>query len=65
MLSGSLVPSALASTDTRSHVPGMNCIGPTARSKVASPSSSPPSESAMWATPSLPSRAMPRIGRLP
>lgn len=45
MFSGSAIPSPLPSTPNTDQVPGMNCIGPTARSYVASPSSRPPSVS--------------------
>jgi hypothetical protein len=38
MLFGSLRPSPLPSTAAPGQLDGMNCIGPTARSKMASPS---------------------------
>ena len=46
---------------TELQVDGMNCIGPTARSYIVSPSSVPPSESRISATFGRPSSGMPRI----
>src|SRR5450759_5226043 len=43
------------------HVPGMNCIGPTARSHTGSPSSRPRSVSGIAALPPVPSNTGPRI----
>ncbi len=51
MLFGLLSPSPLPSAAYPAHVPGMNCIGPTARSHVVSPSYLPPSVSWMAAKP--------------
>jgi hypothetical protein len=65
MLFGSRRPSSLASTPTDRHVDGMNCIGPTARSYVSSPSSAASSVSVINATFSRPSSGMPRMGRVP
>ncbi|CAM5483874.1 hypothetical protein SCYAM73S_03916 [Streptomyces cyaneofuscatus] len=61
MLSGSLRPSPLPSMAQFAQVDGMNCIGPTARSYVRSPSCTPLSVSRISAKPT-PSRAGPRIG---
>src|SRR6478735_4363586 len=61
MLLGSLRPSPLPSWPQVAQVDGMNCIGPTARSWVESPSYAPPSVSLMSAKP-CPLRAGPRIG---
>ena len=54
-------PSGSASAPTVCHVPGMNCIGPTARSYVASPSQRPPSESVIRAVLRVPSNWMPMM----
>jgi hypothetical protein len=63
MSCGSAAPSLSASAPYPAHVPGRNCIGPTARSKAVSPSWRPPSESRIVAVPArVPSRRMPRIG---
>ncbi|HEX5532256.1 MAG TPA: hypothetical protein VFX33_00780 [Actinomycetales bacterium] len=51
MFWGSMTPSPLPSLANARQVAGMNCIGPTARSNVGSPSSRPPSLSPMRATP--------------
>src|ERR1044072_6959459 len=61
MLLGSERPSPLPSSLQFAQVDGMNCIGPTARSWVVSPSNSPPSVSLIMAKP-LPLRAGPRMG---
>jgi hypothetical protein len=60
MLFGSFAPSPLPSRPAHSQVEGMNCIGPTARSCVVSPSKAPSSVSLMLAKP-LPFRTGPRI----
>jgi hypothetical protein len=60
MFCGSIRPSLLPSLAKVRQVPGMNCIGPTARSKLVSPSSRPPSLSLMRATPA-PLSTGPRI----
>jgi hypothetical protein len=61
MLFGLRTPSRLPSRPLFSHVEGMNCIGPTARSHVLSPSRDPPSVSAMAAKSLLPSSCGPRM----
>ncbi len=61
MLFGSLRPSPLASWPHVAQVEGMNCIGPTARSCVESPSKAPLSVSEMFAKPT-PLSTGPRIG---
>lgn len=61
MLLGSLRPSPLPSWPEVAQVEGMNCIGPTARSCVESPSYAPLSVSGMLAKPT-PLRTGPRIG---
>src|SRR5205809_168727 len=61
-LLGSSTLSPLPSRATIRHVDGITCIGPTARSKTASPSSSPRSVSGTKAVPLLPSRGTPMIG---
>ena len=61
MLCGSATPSPLPSAAQARHVPGMNCIGPTARSAIGSPSSTPPSVSLTLSVPFEPSSAMPRM----
>jgi hypothetical protein len=55
-----MTPSELPSLANARQVVGMNCIGPTARSKVVLPSSRPPSLSLMRATPA-PFRTGPQI----
>ncbi|GAA3306575.1 hypothetical protein GCM10020295_63140 [Streptomyces cinereospinus] len=61
MLLGFATPSPLPSRPAQAQVDGMNCIGPTARSYVLSPSNAPSSVSLMCAKPS-PFSAGPRIG---
>lgn len=58
---GFATPSPSPSEPQTRHDPGMNCIGPTARSQVGSPSRTPPSESEIAANPPPSSRG-PRIG---
>ncbi len=58
---GLATPSPSASAAQIFQELGMNCIGPTARSQVGSPSRAPPSVSAIAATP-LPFSTGPRIG---
>jgi hypothetical protein len=60
---GSAIPSPLPSRPAISQVVGMNCMGPTARSHTASPSSTPSSVSGMAAK-LPPSRLGPITGPL-
>jgi hypothetical protein len=61
MFCGSLTPSPLPSTPAKRQVLGMNCMGPTARSKVVSRSSKPWSVSVILAVPFDPSSGMPMM----
>src|SRR6266545_8136491 len=61
MLNGSAFRSPLPSAAYDAQVLGMNCIGPTARSKVVSPSNTPWSVSRIVAKPGRPSSGLPRI----
>jgi hypothetical protein len=61
-LCGDTTPSLLPSFANVFHVLGMNCMGPTARSKAVSPSTAPPSVSRITAAPAVaPSRRGPRM----
>jgi hypothetical protein len=61
-LFGDATPSLLPSFATVFHVLGMNCMGPTARSKAVSPSRAPPSVSGITTEPAVtPSRRGPRM----
>ena len=59
MSCGERVPSLSPSTPAAAQVPGMNCIGPTARSQIGSRSSSPASVSRIVAMPGDPSSGRP------
>jgi hypothetical protein len=60
-LCGEATPSPLPSLPKVFQVPGMNCMGPTARSKVVSPSRAPPSVSWITTVLFVPSRRGPRM----